>query len=79
MAHLATGAGAMPRSQRAPYFTGRVDDPLEDFLRDYEELATTHQLNDREKVQTVLRYIPVSLQDYWRSLEGYATQNWADF
>ena len=79
MAHLATGASAMPRSQRAPYFTGHVDDPLEDFLRDYKELATTHQLNDREKVQTVLRYIPVSLRDYWRSLEGYATQNWGDF
>ena len=33
MAHLATGASAMPRSQCAPYFTGRMDDRLHDFMQ----------------------------------------------
>ena len=79
MAHLATGTSAMPRSQHVPYFSGRVDDLLEDFLRDYEELATSHQLNDQEKVQMILRYIPVLLRDYWRSLDGYGTQDWDTF
>ena len=27
------------RSDKAPYFSGRVGNPIEDFLDDYEELA----------------------------------------
>jgi hypothetical protein len=78
MAHRLTGLAAMPpsRSHRAPFFTGHVPDPLKNFLKEYEILADGHELTDREKVETITRYIPVGLQDYWESLDGYATGDW---
>ena len=74
-----TGPAAMPppRSHRAPYFSGNVDDPIEDFLREYEELADDCALTSQQKVETIIRYIPVKLRDLWKSLDGYVTQDWA--
>ncbi|KAI9429320.1 hypothetical protein BJY52DRAFT_1200592 [Lactarius psammicola] len=76
-----TGPAAMPsaRSHRAPYFSGRVGDPLDEFLLEYEELATNCALNDRQKVETILRYIPHDLRDLWKILDGYTAQDWAIF
>ena len=34
------------RDNKAPYFSGQVGDPLDEFLREYEELATTCTLNN---------------------------------
>jgi hypothetical protein len=68
-----------PRSNRAPFFSGNMSDPLDDFLREFEELAHAHQLTDAQKVETVIRYVSTDLKDYWKSLDGYSTRNWTDF
>ncbi|KAI9432594.1 hypothetical protein H4582DRAFT_2083306 [Lactarius indigo] len=76
-----TGPAAMPsaRERRAPFFSGRVGDPLDEFLREYEELATTYALTPQQKVETILRYIPHDLRELWKILEGYPTHDWALF
>ncbi|KAH9159204.1 hypothetical protein EDB89DRAFT_2237255 [Lactarius sanguifluus] len=76
-----TGPAAMPsaRERKAPFFSGRVGDPLDEFLQEYEELATTFALTPQQKVETVLRYIPQDLRDLWKILDGYATHDWALF
>lgn len=65
-------------SHHAPYFSGRVSDPIEDFLSEYEELADACGLTDYQKVQTIICYIPFSLRDLWKSLGGYLARNWLD-
>ena len=67
------------RDNKAPYFSGQVGDPLDEFLREYEELATTCTLNNQQKVETILRYIPSDLRDLWKILDGYATHDWTLF
>jgi hypothetical protein len=67
------------RSHHAPYFSGRVHDPIEDFLSEYEELAHSCDLTDRQKVETIIRYIPLHLRDLWKSLDGYSAHDWTDF
>jgi hypothetical protein len=44
--HSSTGPAAMPpsRSNRAPYFSGQVGDPIEDFLSENEELANNRRV-----------------------------------
>jgi len=69
----------MPQPTKTPFFAGMSDEPIADFLSDYGELADGHRLTDRQKVETVLRYIPYSLKDLWKSLPGYATGNWMTF
>ena len=74
------GPSAMPtaRSHRAPYFSGRVGDSIEEFLDEYEELASSCGLSERQKVETVVRYIPKVLKDFWRSQDGYLARDWTD-
>ena len=67
-----------PRSHRAPYFSGRVGDPIEDFLSEYEELASSCGLTSRQKVEIIVRYIPLELRDLWKSLDGYLAGDWQD-
>ncbi|KAH9988494.1 hypothetical protein BJV77DRAFT_949502 [Russula vinacea] len=67
-----------PRSHRTPYFSGWVSDPIEDFLTEYEELANSCSLSDQQKVETVIRYIPLPLRDLWKSLYGYLARDWID-
>ncbi|KAH8977017.1 hypothetical protein EDB92DRAFT_1822827 [Lactarius akahatsu] len=76
-----TGPAAMPSAheRKAPFFSGRVGDPLDEFLREYEELATTYALTPQQKVETVLRYIPHDLRDLWKILDGYTGHDWALF
>jgi len=66
------------RSNRAPRFSGQVDDLIEDFLNEYEELADSCGLSAKQKVETIVRYIPVHLRDLWRSLNGYLMHSWVD-
>ncbi|KAH8987703.1 hypothetical protein EDB86DRAFT_3082037 [Lactarius hatsudake] len=75
------GPTAMPSTCecKAPFFSGRVGDPLDEFLWEYEELATTFALTPQQKVETVLRYIPHDLRDLWKILDSYATHDWALF
>src|ERR1700733_244581 len=75
------GPTVMPsrRSNCAPYFSGQVNDPIEDFLSEYEELANSCGLTDRQKVETIIRYMPLSLRDLWKSLDGYLAHDWTGF
>lgn len=66
-------------SHCAPYFSGQVCDPIEDFLDEYEELANCCGLTERQKVERVIRYIPFSFRDLWKSLDGYRAHDWTDF
>ncbi|KAH9017145.1 hypothetical protein EDB85DRAFT_1897794 [Lactarius pseudohatsudake] len=63
--HTVIGPAAMPRPTKAPFFAGLPDEPIADFLGDYGELADGHQLTEKQKVETTLRYIPHSLKDLW--------------
>jgi hypothetical protein len=68
-----------PRSTWVPFFSGRVVDPLKDFMHEYEILADTYRLSKWEKVETITRYVLGSLQEFWQSLDRYNTQNWDEF
>ena len=74
------GPAAMPapRSSRAPYFSGSVNDSIEDFLRDYEVLAESCGLTNRQNVETVTRYTKSDLRDFWKSQDGYIASDWRD-
>jgi hypothetical protein len=67
------------RFHYAPYFSGRVSDPIEDFLDEYEELANSCGLTDRQKVETIIRYIHLTLRDLWKSIDGYIAHDWMNF
>ena len=67
------------KDNKAPHFSARPGDSLDDFIREYEELANTCTLNDQQKVETILRYIPHELRDLWKILEGYTTHDWTVF
>ena len=75
------GPAAMPSAHdnKAPYFSGEVGDPLDDFLREYEEHATTCNLTPQQKVEMILHYVPQGLRDLWKLLTGYSTHDWAIF
>ena len=76
-----TGPATMPypKDSKAPYFSGRPGDPLDSFLREFEELANQSALNPQQKLETILRYIPLTLQDLWKILDGYSANDWPVF
>ena len=80
-ANPAAGPSVMPyiKDNKAPHFSGEVGEQLDDFLQEYEELATTCTLNNRQKVETILHYILPKLQDLWKNLEGYSIHDWTIF
>jgi hypothetical protein len=80
-AAAAAGPAAMPapRSNKAPFFGDQSGDTLEVFLREYENLAATHGLTPREKVEQILRYVSPELCDLWQFLDGYSTKDWHAF
>ena len=79
--HLIWNASPMPppRSNRAPYFSGQVGDPIEDFLDEYSELADSCGLAEQQKVEAIIRYIPYSHRVLWKSLDGYVARDWTEF
>jgi len=76
-----SGVAAMPgpRSNKAPFFSGKENDSLANFLLEYEVLADTHGLTTTEKVETIMRYVPATLHKFWRTLEGYGIKSWTTF
>ena len=76
-----SGPAAMPapRSNKAPFFGDQSGDTLEVFLREYENLASTHGLTACEKVEQIIRYISPELCDLWQLLDGYSTRDWHTF
>jgi hypothetical protein len=73
-----TGPAAMPppRSNRAPHYSGSVDDSIEDFLQEYEEFADNSGLTNNQKVEMVVRYTTPKLRDFWKSLDGFVALSW---
>ncbi|KAH9962622.1 hypothetical protein BC827DRAFT_1129939, partial [Russula dissimulans] len=76
-----TGPAAMPnrRSESAPFFSNRSDEVIEEFLSEFDLLATTYELTDRQKVEAVVRYVPHRMRDFWKSLDAYDSGNWLEF
>ena len=77
MSH-ASGLATMPsaHSKHVPSFTGDINEPIKDFLQEYEELADSCRLTNRQKVEAIIWYIDPSQHDLWKSLEGYTLCNW---
>src|SRR6266702_1818795 len=73
------GLAAMPHPTKTPFFTGLSDKPITEFLNDYGELADSHKLTNKQKVETILCYVPHSLRDLWQSLPSFASGNWTVF
>ncbi|KAF8274724.1 hypothetical protein EI94DRAFT_1560962, partial [Lactarius quietus] len=69
----------MPRANKRPSFAGLPDEPIADFLADFEEQADGYSLTDAQKVEAILKYIPFSLRDFWKTVKGYSTGDWTTF
>ena len=61
MAHSShiSGLAAMPHphSNTMPFFSSALDDPIDDFLTKYLELADSHGLSEWQKCKLVVWYI----------------------
>ena len=77
---VGAGPAAMPppRSSRAPLFTGTVGDSIQDFVVEYEEYADSCGLTDRQKTETIIRYLSREIRDFWKSHNNYLTGNWRE-
>jgi hypothetical protein len=62
-------------SRDVPYFLGHMEQKLDDFLREYKELADSNSLSMQQKVETIIQYVAVSHHDYWMATEGYMMHN----
>ena len=58
---------------------GQEDKILSEFLHDYEDLADGNGLTEKQKVETILCYVPCSLRDLWKTLPGYYPADWHRF
>ena len=76
-----SGVAAMPapRSQRAPRFSARDDELISEFLHEYEDLADGNGLTEKQKVETMIRYVPCDLRKLWKTLPGYRATKWRRF
>jgi hypothetical protein len=76
-----TGPAATPSawSSRVPHFSGGEDELLTEFLRKYKDLADGFGLTEEQKLDTILRYMPCTLQRLWTTLPGYQAGDWDDF
>jgi len=63
------------QSKLAPFYSGEVKHPIEDFLDEYEELADKCGLTSPQKVETVIWYIDCSQCHIWQALPGYIDRN----
>ena len=68
-----------PCSAGAPYFSGQPNQLLAPFLQEFDALATTHRLTDAQKVRTILEYTPLTVRDFWKTLDGFGTGDWQTF
>ena len=62
-----------PHSNAAPFFSGTLDNPIDDFLAEYSELADGHRLSKWQKCELVVQYIDPKLRNHWKSMAGYAS------
>ena len=61
--HFATCPITVPlsRSDDALYFSGKIGNPIKDFLDKYKRLAKNCSLTGQQKVETIIHYIPFAL------------------
>src|SRR5258705_3959910 len=79
--NMILGPAALPPpcSDKAPRFSGKPHD-FPNFLTEYDTLATAHHLNEKQKSETILMYIPSRLRDLWRSRDGFGlATGWATY
>lgn len=69
----------VPHSHIAPYSSGQANDSLANFLHEYNILARGYSLTDAQKVDTILRYVPSHMHEFWRTLDGYINKDWSAF
>jgi len=67
-----------PRDKTAPYFSGEVNIKIEDFLKEYKELADGCGLLEQQKVETVIRYVNTEQRHIWTTLSGFLRHDWDD-
>ena len=67
------------KSQRAPGFSDEDGEILSESLREYEDLTGGNGLMEKQKVETILRYVPGSVRNFWLTRPGYAPANWHNF
>jgi hypothetical protein len=72
---------AMPLScsQTVPYFSRHIDDSLDNFLKEYEELAKDCRLTEQQKCEMVLCYVALTHCDLWKSLDEFHLSDWMRF
>jgi hypothetical protein len=76
------GPAAMPaaRASNAPkYPEGDKVDSLDGFLYEFDALANSNALGDRERLDCILWYVPLTEHRFWRSLDGYQAGDWNAF
>jgi predicted Fe-S protein YdhL (DUF1289 family) len=56
-----------------------MEQKLDDFLKEYKELADSNGLSSQQKVETIIWYVAVPHCNFWMAAEGYATHDWDDF
>ena len=73
----ALGVAAMPsiQSKLAPRFLGNIEQPIEDFLEEYERLADRYGLTGPQKVEAVIRYVDRSQCHIWQHLPGFLNRD----
>jgi transposase InsO family protein len=59
-------------------FTGDPEE-LEDFLERFDILATGASLTDAEKFKAIRQYIDLKHKRLFQTIDGWSTQNWANF
>ncbi|KAF8257542.1 hypothetical protein EI94DRAFT_1629481 [Lactarius quietus] len=67
------------RSKHAPRFSNASNELLSEFLQEYEDLADGNGLTEKQKVETITRYVPRDLRKLWVTLPGYRTLKWCRF
>ncbi|KAH9018927.1 hypothetical protein EDB85DRAFT_2154176 [Lactarius pseudohatsudake] len=65
-----------PHSEHAPYFSQKNVQALKQALNEYEALADSCRLTDRQKVKTTTHYVPPFRRAFWKLLSGYDSGNW---
>ena len=64
-------------SKITPHFSGDIEQPIEDFLDEYEEWADKCGLTSRQKVETVIWYVDRHQRHVWQNLPGYLNCDWS--
>ena len=78
MSNTTGGTGVMPtpQSNDAPYFSGKHDESLTDFLHEFDNLTNNHGLTGTQKTEAVLCYVLVGTWKFWKTLNGYIQNDW---